>query len=298
MPLLNAADDEDDILVDFQDVRFYHPAPIVALLARLTHWHKNGKKVQIAGHTSCPASSYLRRVDFFEQLGIRMEENFKRHAPAGRFVPIKRITNRREVDPVSSEIAKCMSHGNIDFKECLGYSIGEILTNVAQHSAGDGFVCAQRYRHSNTVYFAVADNGIGLRRSFEGTELESVLTSPLLALEKAMEPKVSSALLRPPSGPYGSYENKGIGLSMVNELVTQTHGHMDVCTENALFHRSGNVAAGFSENDTIHTPGVLIQIRLNADEIDDFETIITHVRSLVTPESTPNELDNWDSMFD
>lgn len=168
---------------------------------------------------------------------------------------------------------------------------------MAQHSGGSGFICAQRYPNSGSINLAIADNGIGLRNSFLGTELESTLTSPLLALQKSMEPGVSSALLRPLVGPYAQHVNKGIGLSMVNELVTQTYGDMRVLTENAIFHRHGDTSATFEENDPIWNQGVLIHIRLNSDEIDNFEELISSVRNVVTPESADGGLDNWDMMF-
>ena len=73
------------------------------------------------------------------------------------------------------------------------------------------------------IHVAISDNGMGLQKSFEGTSLEPELTSPLLALQKAMEPEVSGALLRPLTGPYAQYVNRGIGLSMVYRIV-QLHG--------------------------------------------------------------------------
>ena len=205
IPFLNQAQNEEIITLDFSRVRFYYPAPIVSLLARIQHWVRLGKQVRISNHQNCPAASYLQRINFFDQLGVQFDENFTRHNTNGRFVAIERVTRETEVDPTTREIAHCMTHHHGDdneLKECLRYAIGEILTNVAQHSHGEGFICAQRYQHSNMIHVAIADNGIGLQKSFEGTSLESELTSPLLALQKAMEPEVSAALLRPPTNPY------------------------------------------------------------------------------------------------
>lgn len=301
IPLLNQANEEDSIAVDFADVNFYKPSAIVALLARLTYWNNNGKYVLIENADNCPASDYLKRIDFFNHLGIPLDENFQRHPAAGRFVTINKISRETDVDPVTKEIAECITHGNDPdgaLQKCLSFAIGEVLTNVAQHSGGHGFIFAQRYQNSSSINVAIADNGIGLKNSYVDTELESTLVTPLLALQKSMEPGVSSALLRPLVGPYAQYVNKGIGLSMVDELVTQTYGNMEILTENAVYKRTGAASAGFEENHAVYNQGVLVNLRLNSDQIDDFENLISSVRSVVTPEAANEGVDKWDMMFD
>jgi hypothetical protein len=295
LPSLNQVDDDDNEFVelDFSQLAFYRPPAVVALLARCRYWATRGKRVLIKGHTTCPASRYLQRIDFFNQLGVDLVEEFTRHPVQGRFVPIRRVSDGRQVDSIAREVSKCAAGSNPDLQECLKYAIGEILTNVAQHSQGEGFVCVQTYQ-GGRVELAVADTGVGLRRSFEGTSLEAELDDDKKALVKAMEPEVSSALLRPPSGPYGQYVNRGIGLSMVSEIARQTCGVMKVVTGNAQFHRRGDVRAEFSEDQQLVNQGVLVSLSLNPDEIDDFQQIIESVRNVVTP----SELDNWDEMFD
>ncbi|MFD2159852.1 ATP-binding protein [Rubritalea tangerina] len=295
LPLLNAAEEACEITLDFKNVRFYYPHAIVILLARCRYWINHGKRVNLSNYTECPASTYLRRIDFFSMLGIPVEDGFHRHDANGRFVCLKHIQLRdNNVDSIAREVAECLASENWELQECLKYAIGEIITNVAQHSCGEGYLYAQRYQESSMVHFAVADTGIGLKASFEGTELEASLDTDLKALEKALEPEVSSALLRPPTGPYGQYVNRGIGLSMVNEIGRQTYGRMYVSTGNAYFLRIGDTSAHFEENDDLYHPGVLVDLHLNTDEIDNFEQIITEVRNVVTP----SELDNWDELFE
>lgn len=295
IPLLNEADLADTILLDFRQVEFYYPAAIVALLARCRHWLKLGKTIRACNFNACPASNYLKRIDFFDQLGLQLNEEFQRHAPNGRFVAVKRVNwGDSSYSSIVDEVASCMARANGELRACLNFSIGEIITNVAQHSQGEGFLCAQRYPKSGIVHFAVADTGIGLRNSFTGTTLESSLDTDLKALEKSMEPEVSSALLRPLHGPYQEYVNRGIGLSMVNEITRQTYGEMHVITGNAHFQRIGDTSVRFCENDRITNQGVLVSLQLNTDEIDNFQEIITRVREVVIP----LKLDNWDEMFE
>jgi len=297
VPILNKVGDHAEIVLDFKDVSFYSPAPIVTLLARIRYWRNNGKKVIVINHRTCPATKYLQRIDFFDQLGLQFEEVFIRKPSLTRFVSIKRVTQGSEVDFISKEVAECMCNNldnPSDLKESLRYSIGEILTNVVQHSHGEGFICAQRYPRSNMIHVAISDNGIGLQQSFEGTELEQELTTPIKALQKALEPEVSAALLKPPTNPYHTYVNRGIGLSMVDELIRQTFGCMRVITENALYKRVGDTSVRFQEKDDLRCPGVTVELEMNVDEIGNFGELIANVRSQVTP----TELDNWDEMFD
>ena len=300
IPLLNKVTVEPSIILDFKHVAFYSPAPVVTLLSRIRYWVNTGKKVSVTNHKNCPAKTYLQRIDFFKLLGLNMHENFTRHSTNDRFVTIESITKGSEVDTKANSVAQCMSgfltkaHEADDLKECLRYAIGEILTNVAQHSQGEGFICAQRYPQSNSIHIAISDNGIGLRKSFAGTKLEHVLPTPLLALEKALEPEVSAALLRPLTGPYDQYVNRGIGLSMVNELIRQTYGYMRVISENAIYTRTGDTSVKFEENDLLFCPGVTVELQFNADHIGNFQEIMDDVRAYVTPIG----LDNYDSMFD
>ncbi|MFT5632547.1 MAG: hypothetical protein ACI9SQ_000253 [Rubritalea sp.] len=211
---------------------------------------------------------------------------------------VRRISHGKDVDKIAREVADCMASGADDIQKVISYAVGEIINNVMQHSGGEGFLAAQRYE--NSVHFAVADSGMGLRRSFDGTKLEPELTTPLLALQKSMEPFVSSALLRPPTGPYNEYVNRGIGLSMVDELTRQTYGKMDVLTENAHFQRVGQISAEYREVDNLSNQGVLVSMHINTDEIDNFQEIITNIRKIVHAEEadyTPNILDEWENMF-
>jgi hypothetical protein len=293
MPMLNRANEEDEILLDFGKVQFYYPTATVAILARCWHWKQEGKKLSATNHNHCPASNYLKRIDFFGELGLKLDEPFQRRITNGRFVTVRRIRRGKDVNKIAREVAECMARGSYDVEEVIRYAVGEIITNIVQHSGGEGFLSAQRYPGSSSVHFAVADSGMGLRKSFEGTSLESELSTPILALERSMEPFVSSALLRP-LGSYGEYVNEGIGLSMVNEITRRTYGRMDVLTENAHFKRIGDSSVEFRENNNLTNQGVLVSMHIQTDEIDNFEEIITKVRSTVNP----IKLDDWGNMFE
>lgn len=295
LEILSSADNAEKKIIDFGYVKFYKPGPIVAILSRLRHWHEQGKKLRIKNHQKCPAKKYLQRIDFFDKLGISLPEDFRRHSSGGKFVAIQ-VIDPSKVGELSRSISQCIAattSSPYQVAECFSYALGEIITNVAQHSQGTGFVSAQSYPKEDLVTIAVADSGIGLRKSYLGTALEAQLDTPLKALQKSLEPEVSSALLRPLTSPYAKYVNLGIGLTMVAELTRQTYGHMNVISENALFSRTGDVSSRYQNLSGSHH-GTLVTVSINTNEIDNFEKIITSVRNTIIP----SKLDKWDDMFD
>jgi hypothetical protein len=58
IPMLNRAEEADEIRLDFKHVIFYYPTATVAILARCCHWKQLGKKMFATNHNHCPASNY------------------------------------------------------------------------------------------------------------------------------------------------------------------------------------------------------------------------------------------------
>ncbi|MDP0492031.1 MAG: ATP-binding protein [Verrucomicrobiota bacterium JB023] len=224
-----------------------------------------------------------------------MEEDFERLPAQSRFVEICRIKNS-QVNALASKVARCMAsqcEEPEEIRSCFAYILGELIANVDQHSGGAGFLSAQHYPDKGSIHVAVGDCGVGIRRSFEGTHLEEQLRTPRAALEKALEPTVSSALLRPPSGPYQGRNNRGLGLSMISKLISETHGQFRLFTENAVYEQIGDVSFKFDETSHTH-PGTLASLSINTDEITNFNEVIGEISNRVEP----SELDEWDEMFE
>ena len=58
------------VILDFEAARFYIPAAIVATLAQIGNWQKNGQKVAFRNHSTNPVCGYLQRIDFFKTVGL------------------------------------------------------------------------------------------------------------------------------------------------------------------------------------------------------------------------------------
>ncbi|WP_417908885.1 hypothetical protein [Candidatus Electronema sp. PJ] len=225
--------DAEHIQVDFQNVSYYVPAAIVSLLTRFHRWLAQGKKVTIKNHSTCSAYAYLQRMDFFKQCGLELEENFQRHPAAGRFVPVREITNN--TDALATEIATCMEpdQAKLDDVEQTGlfdyfeYSITELGNNCIQHSScanfkSKAFAHAQYAQSGDNVRVAIADCGIGIRNSFKGSDYYSSELDDIGAIKKALEPNVSCSSKRHYA--WGASPNMGVGLTLLWDTVKKLKG--------------------------------------------------------------------------
>ncbi len=124
------------------------------------------------------------------------EANQQRHNARGRFVPVRLVDHR--VDDMGHDIAACLApggedfgHPNADLYEFSWYVLTEVANNIRQHSGGVGFASAQVNRQEGFVRIALADNGMGIRRSFQNAGLPwSAQVTDVEAIRKALEPRI------------------------------------------------------------------------------------------------------------
>jgi signal transduction histidine kinase len=226
--------DDGPVELDFQDVQFYVPGALAALLATVQGWARAKRPVSFLNCESCPAFTYLQRMDFFRLSGVALPENFVRRPAEGRFVPLCRIDGGTVggVQEICTALARCVfaeladsddpqTAGPFDMVE---YATSELINNVIQHARGPGFVAAQVYPQSGLVRLAVADCGIGIRQSF--AEFEPPFWDPAMshldAVRTALQPKVSSKTHLPSA--WGGPVNAGVGLSMLKEIARHADG--------------------------------------------------------------------------
>jgi hypothetical protein len=227
---LLAAGDSPAITLDFKRIKYFIPGAIVATLAQVRHWHGKGQKVAFVNHDTNPVCGYLQRIDFFKHVGFELPEPGERRGAAGRFVPIEEINaSAGKPDVIASKMAECVAPGGYLCNEpfqLVQYAGGEIVTNCKQHAHGAGFVSAQYSLKQDFARLAIADCGRGIRRSFEennSPHFRNGMTDAE-AITTALRPLVSSTTHLPHA--YGASPNKGVGLSMVRELMQESLGHL------------------------------------------------------------------------
>jgi hypothetical protein len=195
---LSTAGDATEIDLDFAGLRRVSPGALVALVATITRWLRQQKKVNFLNLERCAITGYLQRMDVLLSIGADLPENFRRHESRGRFVPVQLVDH--DVEKMGHEMAACMAPGGDDYEhphaslyDLAWYVFTETANNARQHSRGLGYTAAQVNRSEGLVRLAVADNGKGIRQSFidAGLSWAEELTDGEAVL-KALEPKVSS----------------------------------------------------------------------------------------------------------
>jgi len=220
-----------------------------------------------------PAFAYWQRMDIFANCGVSLPETFRRHDAAGRFVPLTRFSSTDNVDVAARNVAGCLfpeqaelcdpeQTGAFDFVE---YAASELMLNVRQHARSDGFVLAQVYPRKNVIRLAIADFGIGIRRSFE--MCQSPFWTPEMsdseAIHLALRPKISSKMHLAGGWNTGQV-NAGVGLSMIKQLASDTGGIFTLASHSGFFQHNhdGQNEHPIALELTVSFPGTLCAVQI------------------------------------
>lgn len=212
---MSSAADATQVELDFTLLRRVTPAGLVAIVANVDRWRREGRSIRFLGLDQCPVLPYLQRMNVLKMCGVDLPERFRRHESKGRFV--SRTPIDHPVERMGEAMAGCIAPGGEDYEHDLAglydfsfYVLTEIGNNVRQHSAGTGFASAQVQRQEGLVRLAIADNGMGILGSFRNVGASwSEHADDLTAISKALEPRVSCKFGDP---------NQGVGLTLVSEL--------------------------------------------------------------------------------
>ena len=270
----NTVDEEIDF--DFARVRFFIPAAVTALIARIDHAVEEKRKVRLIGLSQCQNFRYLQRIDFFNRLGIDLPEDFERHAPGTAFVALREIplgVVTIKNDEMATELAACMAGAESgDVFQLSQCALGEVIANVKQHAERPGFACAQRFQRDEMSRIGIADCGVGLRESFRRTGSPKFREemNDLQALELAMAPYGSSKAHLTAS-PYGETANKGLGLTMTRFMAAETYGHFFLSSGKAWWYRDGLAAPIFGEfADEISVQGTVVSAAFQRSQVTSY----------------------------
>lgn len=273
LSLLRTGENHPAVEIDISSIKFLTPAAIVAILVRCNRWKREGKAISLSGADTCENLGYLQRMDFLSHLGVNIPENFIRRNPSGRFVPVQTLNFASgNVDQIASEISRCTlpdASPVDDVYRLLQYAAGELLSNAKYHSGGRAFVCAQFFPKMNLVRIAVADAGIGIRQSFLNTSREAEAATPDAAIRLALQPRVSSVLLRPNPNPYAGQNHRGVGLSITRVLAHEAVGRLSIVSEDGWFDELHGTEQD-RPKESIFFPGTLVALSLHRDHISDY----------------------------
>jgi hypothetical protein len=231
----------DEMIVDMQRVEFYIPGAITGLMAQAMAHHSAGCRVMLTNFESSKAFGYLQRIDFFKRLGIETQGVFHRHNADGRFVPVHQISFSTETT-ICTDLTRCVSgtaDPTGDAFRLVEYALGEVVSNCKQHSGAVGFASAQYFPRTELARIAVGDSGKGIRDSFRvnGSPHYREGMDDREGIVLALGSEISSVThLR---SPYHSISNRGLGLSIIRELVAQTFGYLVIISGSGWYLQDG-----------------------------------------------------------
>lgn len=261
---------QETVELDFSGLCRVTPAGLVALVATVLRWRRENRPVIFHGLERCPISGYLQRMDVFKTCGVELPENFQRHEAKGRFVPVRVLDER--VEDMGNDLATCLAPGGEDYEHPMAhlydlawYVFTETANNVRQHSRGVGCVSAQVNREEGLVRLALADNGCGILKSFEGFAWAKGMTDAE-AIRKALEARVSSK---------GSPTNEGVGLTLVAGMVRRIKGWlMIVSGSGGLKIRAGGEPETVLLPDGAHYYGTLVGLTFRQQDVHDYALLL------------------------
>lgn len=281
---LLAANDAPAITLDFERIKYFIPGAIVAALAQVRHWRGRGQTVAFVHHDTNPVCGYLQRIDFFKHVGFELPEPGTRHDAAGRFVPIEEIHETAgRPEEIASKMAECVSPGGYHCNEpfqLVQYAGGEIVTNCKQHAHGAGFVSAQYSANKDFARLAIADCGRGIRRSFEENRSPHFHTgmTDAEAIAVALRPRVSSTTHLPHA--YGASPNKGVGLSMIRELMQESLGHLLLISGRSWWWQDGRKPPSSGQFSGVRSfQGTVCAVTFKREEIVSYGGMLHSAKS-------------------
>jgi hypothetical protein len=278
LSMIGQPDIAKEVVLDFTALRRVSPAAMVALVATVNRWQKEGRRVDFRGLKECVITGYLQRMDAFKVCGVELPEGFRRHEAKGRFVPVRKVD--LEVDVMGHDMAACIAPRGDEYGHAMSalydlawYVLTEAANNARQHSGSIGYATAQVTSSEGLVRLALADNGRGILRSFRDAGFAwSAKMDDAGAIRKALDPFISSK---------GGPVNEGVGLTLVNELARLTEAWLLIVSGTGVLRLTPN---GLTIMEMLPTngyyQGTLLTLVFRQDKVRDFAHMLDEAKNV------------------
>lgn len=172
---------------------------------------------------------YLKRMGLFELLGIEADIEVTEHEPAGRFIPLTRITNSQELTKFITEIIPLL-HLDPKQADSIKYVVSELVRNVFEHARSEkgAIVAAQYYKKSNTLRIGIVDTGIGIKRTINNVYPTK---THLEAIRLALTPGITGTTKKIGGTEY----NAGAGLFFIKSIAQVNREFFMIYSGNAMY---------------------------------------------------------------
>jgi anti-sigma regulatory factor (Ser/Thr protein kinase) len=245
--------------IDIRECDFIQPAAVLwcfiyGLLAARTN-----STCRLLVPENLGVAIYLKSVELFRLLqesGVEVDDRGVGGRPAAQLIlPITRFTTESEVDKIANNTRDRLtaaSVGAANLYSVVAEVFAELAMNAVQHSQSEigSFSLIQFYQFDTGERFicAVADGGIGIRRSLESNPaLQRRASYDWTAIDLALEEGTSAT---------GS-SRRGIGLFGVNEEMAKPRRQLIIHSGIGLLRTGGGTVAEATRS-SVCFPGTLV----------------------------------------
>lgn len=205
-----------------------HPLVMCILGALSDRARADGGSVLIDDFTQNSSMRYLQRMRLFEHMGVDVDLPVLEHDPAGRFIPLTRITNNSELTAFVTDFVPLL-HASPGEADSVRYVLYELVRNVLEHAGTGktGALAAAQVTGSGRLLIGVADAGIGVRKSIARSH---PVRDDRHAIELAFRPGLTGTT----SNFGGNETNGGAGLFFMKAMASLARHHMVMVSGNQM----------------------------------------------------------------
>ncbi|MDP9750370.1 MULTISPECIES: ATP-binding protein [Thermoanaerobacter] len=270
----------NEVIIDLSELEFIKPVGIayVITLIKYSQYLRNSKGYKIIKPRNKNVHDYLARMGFYDLLNLSVPYPYFKHDSEGRFCEIRELETPEDVYNVSQQINEIIVRnikGEYKLKNCISYSVAEVIENVFHHSKSpvNGFACAQVYPVERVVEIAVVDAGIGIKHSLSKKYKD--LKTDIEAIEKALELYVTCKT---------DNTNSGEGLYFTKKFIEENKGELVILSGYGKYKLFGGQIE--KKNISRYNKGTIVHMKFNLDTYVDVKKIFDS--------SIPLELDGLD----
>lgn len=228
---------------------------------------------------------YLKRMGLFDFLKIDSGIEITEHESAGRFIPLKQITNSEKLTEFITEVVPLL-HLSPKHAEPIRYILSELMRNVFEHAVSKigVIMCAQYYKKSNTIRIGIVDRGVGILKTISA--LHKAKTD-LEAIGLALTPGITGTTKRIGGTDY----NAGAGLFFIKSIATVNKDFFVIYSGNSMYkllkadnrksirlHADPFKDKHSKGEDFPYWQGTAVGIDINLDNTEEFSFLLDLIR--------------------
>lgn len=232
-------------------------------------------------HMEARSEHYLKRMGLFDLLKINSGIEITEHEPAGRFIPLKQITNSENLTEFITEVIPLL-HLEPNQVEPIRYILSELMRNVFEHAESPvgAILCAQYYKNSNTIRIGIVDRGVGIKKTISASY---PARNDIEAIKLALTPGITGTTRRIGGTDY----NAGAGLFFIKSIATVNKDFFVIYSGKAMYkllkadnkkqirlHSDPSKDKHSEGKDFPNWQGTVVGVDIKLDNREEFSTLL------------------------